>query len=74
MLLQEGHGNGLHLQQSAVLAVVHIHDLQDIPLTIRALQAEVLVDVAGQVSYLIHGLAIKLQHQIGGLLQAEGGP
>lgn len=74
MLLEEGHGQGLHLQQRFVLAVVHVHDLQDVSLPVLALQTEVLVKVAGQVGDLGHTLSIQLLHQLGGLLQAQCGP
>lgn len=74
MLLQERHGMGLHLQQGGVLAVLHVHDLQDVPIPILALQTEVLVQITGQVGNLGHLHSIQLLHQIGGLLQAEGWP
>lgn len=74
MLLQEGHGKGLHLQQRGVLAVLYVHDLQNIPLPILALQTEVLVQITGQVGHLGHLHSIQLLHQIGGLLQAKGRP
>lgn len=74
MLLQEGHCKGLHLQQGGVLAVIHVHDLQDVPLPILALQTEVLVQITGQVGNLGHPHSVQLLHQIGGLLQAKGWP
>lgn len=74
MLLQERHGEGLHLQQGGVLAVLHVHDLQDVPLPILALQTEVLVQITGQVGHLGHPHSVQLLHQIGGLLQAKGWP
>lgn len=74
MLLQERHGKGLHLQQRFVLAVLDVHDLQDVPLPILAFQTEVLVKITGQVGYLGHTRSIQLLHQIGGLLQAQCWP
>lgn len=74
MLLQERHGEGLHLQQRFVLAVFDVHDLQDISLPILVLQTEVLVKITGQVGHLDHTDSIQLRHQIGGLLQAQCGP
>lgn len=74
MLLQERHGMGLYLQQRFVLAVLDVHDLQDIPLPTLALQTEVLVKITGQVGYLGHTLSIQLLHQCGGLLQAQCWP
>lgn len=74
VLLQERHGKGLHLQQGGVLAVLHVHDLQDIPLPILALQSEILVQITGQVGHLGHPHSIQLLHQIGGLLQAKCWP
>lgn len=74
VLLQERHGEGLHLQQGGVLAVLDVHDLQDVPLPVLALQTEVLVQVAGQVGDLGHAHSVQLLHQSGGLLQAECRP
>lgn len=74
VLLQERHGKGLHLQQGRVLAVLHVHDLQHIPLPILALQSEILVEITWQVGHLGHTHSIQLLHQIGGLLQAKCWP
>lgn len=73
MLLEEGHGQRLHLQQRFVLAVVHVHDLQDVSLPVLSLQTEVLVKVAGPVGDLGHTLSIQLLHLLGGCCRLSVG-